>query len=497
MSRKRQTFHSSFAQTLLLSVLSLFFFFFLCIVSYQYQREKEYKIGLMHQKLEDYNLQIIEELKKDTQISEEKPSPELEHFLTHFAPSQFLPQLRITLINQQGKVIYDNRKKGYRDFEDHRERPEVKKALQNGTGYNVRRFSETIGTEFFYVATRAPDGYIVRSALPYGATLNNSLKIDYGFISFAILLLLSLIIIFYMIICKIDISITRLREFTLKIDRNEPIDEDEEKHFPNNELGEISQHLIRIYKNITRTKGELLEGREKLLEQKSLQVQQRKELTQNIAHELKTPVASIQGYLETIVNTPHISAEKQKEFLDKCYAQSNRLSRLLKDISLLTRMDEASDMFVMEQFDIQVLVENIINELSLQLEERDIIVRNGLDAPLPIKGNASLIYSIFRNLMDNAIAYAGEHIFITLSLTHIEGNYYGFSFADNGIGMDEAHLERIFERFYRVDKGRSRKLGGTGLGLAIVKNAILIHGGNITARNLSPHGLSFDFTLKK
>lgn len=497
MSRKKQTYHSSFAQTLLLSVLSLFFFFFLCIVSYQYQREKEYKIGLMHQKLQDYNFQIIEELKKDPQISEEKPNPGLEKFLTHFTPARLLPQLRITLINRHGKVIYDNQRKTYSEFEDHRERPEVKKALQKGTGYNVRRFSETIGTEFFYVATLSQDGYIVRCALPYGVSLNNSLKVDYGFITFAILLLLSLAITFYVIIRKIDISITRLREFAIKVDRNEPIDEDEESHFPNNELGEISQHLIRIYKKMIHTKGELLEGREKLLEQRSLQVQQRKELTQNIAHELKTPVASIQGYLETIVNNPDLTPDKRELFLDKCYAQSNRLSHLLKDISLLTRMDEASGMFVMEQFDIQILVENIINELSLQLEERRIIVRNGIDAPLPMRGNASLVYSIFRNLMDNAIAYAGENLFITLSLTHIEGDYYGFSFADNGIGMEEIHLERIFERFYRVDKGRSRKLGGTGLGLAIVKNAILIHGGNIIARNIAPHGLCFDFTLKK
>ncbi len=497
MSRKKQKYHSSFAQTLFLSVLSLFFFFFLCIVSYQYQREKQYKIGLLYEKLLDYNLQIIEGTQRNTNLSEEKSPENLAEIIGNFTPVMLLPDLRITVIDPAGKVIYDNIRKEPHEFQDHLERPEVKRALKNGSGYHVRRYSETVGTEFFYVATLAPNGLIVRTALPYGSTLDNTLRVDYGFIAFAALLLLGLGIIFYMLIRKIDVSITRLREFTLKIDRNEPVDEEEENQFPNNELGEISQHLIRIYKNIIRTKGELLEGREKLLEQRSIQVQQRKELTQNIAHELKTPVASIQGYLETIVNSPGIPPEKRDLFLEKCYAQSNRLSRLLKDISLLTRMDEASGMFVMEEFDIQVLVETMINELSLQLEERHIIVRNGLDAPLPIKGNHSLIYSIFRNLMDNAIAYAGEHIFITISLTNLEGNYYGFSFADNGVGMEKDHMERIFERFYRVDKGRSRKLGGTGLGLAIVKNAILIHGGTITARSISPHGLCFDFTLKK
>lgn len=497
--RKKQSYHSSFAQTLLLSVLSLFFFFFLCMISYQYQREKEYKVGLMFQKLQDYNQRIIEELNRDhlfDSINNQCSIAKIEQALNTFLPSHSIPQLRITIITNDGKVIYDNEKKNYDDLKDHLGRPEIKKALKYGTGYNVRRYSETMGKEFFYVATQNQE-CIIRSALPYGISLIDSLKVDYGFVIFAALLLIALTLIFWMIIRKIDISITRLREFSLKVDRNEPIDEDEEKRFPNNELGEISQNLIRIYKRLIDTKVELLDGREKLLEQKALQVQQRKELTQNVAHELKTPVASIQGYLETIVSNPSLTEDKRELFITKCYEQSNRLARLLKDISLLTRMDEASGMMEIEQIDVQIIVHKIINELALQLQERHIIVRNGLDAPLPMKGNASLIYSIFRNLMDNAIAYAGEDIFITISLTKIEGSHYEFSFADNGVGMEERHLERIFERFYRVDKGRSRKLGGTGLGLAIVKNAVLLHGGAITAQANSPHGLIFNFSLAK
>ena len=212
---------------------------------------------------------------------------------------------------------------------------------------------------------------------------------------------------------------------------------------------------------------------------------------------MKTPVSSIQGYLETIVSNENIPREKINVFLERCYAQSNRLSRLLRDISVLTRMDEAAIMLDMERVDISVLVGNIINEVSLELDEKHITVVNSLKKSIQIKGNYSLLYSIFRNLMDNAIAYAGSNIQININCFREDENFYYFSFADTGIGVSPEHLNRLFERFYRVDKGRSRKVGGTGLGLAIVKNAVILHGGSISAKNNQGGGLEFVFTLAK
>lgn len=223
----------------------------------------------------------------------------------------------------------------------------------------------------------------------------------------------------------------------------------------------------------------------------------KRQLTQNIAHELKTPVSSIQGYLETIVSTSNLPKEKLDSFLERCYAQSNRLSRLLRDISTLTRMDEAANMIEMERVDISLLVANMINEVALELEEKQISVVNALKTNIQVQGDYSLLYSIFRNLMDNAIAYAGTGIRVTLQCFREDEQYYYFSFADTGVGVAPEHLSRLFERFYRVDKGRSRKLGGTGLGLAIVKNAVLIHGGTIQAKNTLGGGLEFVFTLAK
>ena len=503
--------------------------------------------------------------------------------------------LRITVVNVQGDVLYDSYE--YQKLGNHINRPEVQKALAEGKGYDVRRTSETTGVPYFYSATLY-EGYIIRSALPYDLNLVRHLAADQHYIWFTLIVSLLLIFIFYKFTSKLGTAINQLREFAKRADKNEPVETDMQSAFPHNELGEISQHIIQIYKRLRETKEALYIEREKLIthlqtsheglgvfnkdkkeilvnnlftqysnlisdsnlqtteeifsisefqkitdfinktpkrpgkEEKRMsisinkngrmfiveciifqdlsfeisindvtqeeeQIRLKRQLTQNIAHELKTPVSSIQGYLETIVNNENISREKMQTFLERCYAQSNRLSRLLRDISVLTRMDEAANMIDMEKVDISLLVGNIVNEVSLELEEKHITVVNSLKPKIQLRGNYSLLYSIFRNLMDNAIAYAGTDIRINISCFREDENFYYFSFADTGVGVSPEHLNRLFERFYRVDKGRSRKLGGTGLGLAIVKNSVIIHGGTISAKNNQGGGLEFVFTLAK
>ena len=225
--------------------------------------------------------------------------------------------------------------------------------------------------------------------------------------------------------------------------------------------------------------------------------QTRREFTANVSHELKTPVSSIQGYLETILSTPQLADDKRQFFLERCYSQSTRLTGLLRDMSVLNRLDEAGTMFDRAEVDLTSLVEEIEQECSKEMEEKRITTEVQLPARPVVFGNHSLLYSIFRNLFDNAIAYAGEGIQIRVVCYKEDPKYYYFSFSDNGVGISEEHINRIFERFYRVDKGRSRKLGGTGLGLSIVKNAILFHKGQISAKSSPGKGVTFFFTLKK
>lgn len=223
----------------------------------------------------------------------------------------------------------------------------------------------------------------------------------------------------------------------------------------------------------------------------------KRQLTQNVSHELKTPVSSIQGYLETILSNPDLSPDKRQFFLERCYSQSTRLTGLLRDISVLNRLDEASEMFDLTEVNITKLIAEIQKECSQDMEEKHITLEIILPGDPTVFGNNSLLYSIFRNLYDNAIAYAGENIRITVNCYKEDPKYYYFSFSDNGVGIPEEHINRIFERFYRVDKGRSRKIGGTGLGLSIVKNGVNFHKGQISAKSSPGKGVTFFFTLKK
>ncbi len=223
----------------------------------------------------------------------------------------------------------------------------------------------------------------------------------------------------------------------------------------------------------------------------------KRQLTQNIAHELKTPVSSIRGYMETILST-EMDENRKKMFMERCYAQSKRLTDLLRDISMLNRLDESKDLYDTDKTDLQKIIIEVFNESQSALSERKMTVETrNLHDQMLINGNYSLLYSIFRNLTDNAIAYAGVGTKITIDCYLEDDNYYCFSFSDNGVGVPEEHLNRLFERFYRVDKGRSRKLGGTGLGLAIVKNAVLFHKGEIWVKNGSDGGLNILFSLRK
>lgn len=225
--------------------------------------------------------------------------------------------------------------------------------------------------------------------------------------------------------------------------------------------------------------------------------QLKRQLTQNVAHELKTPVSSIQGYMETIINNPNIDPERKNFYIERSYIQAVRLSQLLQDISLLNKIDEADKLFERELVYVNEVISDVLKDLSLEIEEKHVVVERKTPMVAVIKGNRSLLYSIFRNLADNSLAYAGTGFTMGIQCYREDEEYFYFSFYDTGLGVDEEHFARLFDRFYRVDKGRSRKMGGTGLGLAIVKNAVVFHNGVISARSRAEGGLEFLFTLKK
>ncbi len=258
-------------------------------------------------------------------------------------------------------------------------------------------------------------------------------------------------------------------------------------------LDYIVRHLaVRLYKTEVERDREhqlaVFEEKEK--------IRIKKQLTTNINNELKNPVAAVQVCLEAVLSHKELSDEKRFAFLNRAYDSSMRLRRLLNDVDTISKIEENSDSIKIEQVDIVEIVRKVIKEFSTQLTEKHISVKTDMPEQLNIMGNAFLIMSVFHNMLDNTIAYS-KATKVEIALIKDEIDLVTFLFSDNGVGVQPQHLKHLFERFYRVDRGLSRKRGGTGLGLSIVKNAVLFHGGTIKAENNQANGLSFTFSFRK
>lgn len=369
----------------------------------------------------------------------EEGEPFEDYIATHDKP---FDDIRISIIALTGAVVYDNAIP-LDSLDNHRGRPEVAEALLRGSGYNISRLSTSDGREYFYSATRG-ERVIVRTAIPYSNTLQDLLEADWSFLIVMISITLVMSVVAYFTTRKLGADIERVN------------------------LYEAEQEQNRL----------------------------KRQLTNNINHELKTPVASIQVCLETLLSGIDLSEEKRLELIERCYTHNDRLRRLLNDVSLITRIEDGSAFIGKEKVVINDIIDEVAKELMMQTDDERLLLHTDFNNEVIIDGNPSLIGSIFRNLTENAIAYSeGQNIYISL----LENNekFCHIRFEDDGKGVEHSQLPYLFERFYRVDKGRSRQKGGTGLGLAIVKHAVQFHGGTITITNRPKGGLRFDFTLSK
>ena len=453
----------------------------LCFVGFQYTREKQYKSEFLNAQLQLYNKNLIERIENGYSYE--------DYINTHEKP---FDELRISVIAFSGAVVYDNMLL-IDSLDNHKMRPEIAGSLKKGSAYHIGRQSASDGREYFYSATKG-ERVIVRTAIPYSADLRELLRADWTFLGIMISVSLAMSILAYFATRRLGKNIERLNRFAEKAENVEAFDENEP--FPNDELGSISNHIVQLYAQWQQTIKDRDIAYEATLREEQEKMRIKRQLTNNINHELKTPVASIQVCLETLLSGINISEEKRQELIERCYANNERLRRLLGDVSLITRMEDGSQLIGKESVAINNIIDEIAKELEIMPEEERFLLHTNFNEQVIVDGNLSLIASIFRNLTENAIAYSGgKNIYI--SLIENNDNYCRIDFEDDGCGVEEKQLPRLFERFYRVDKGRSRQMGGTGLGLAIVKHAVQFHGGTITVCNRQSGGLRFEFTLKK
>ena len=450
-----------------------------CFAIFQYHREKEFKADEMDSRLQVLNEEILAGMAEGKSIGE-----------TVAAIKTGFPELRISLISRNGRLMYDNFVDSLPET-NHLSRKEVRDALRNGTGFDLRRHSESTGKNFFYSA-RATDRYVIRTAVPYSVSLHQLLAADYAFLWFMSAVTAVMCIIGFFATRRLGRNVERLNEFAEKAERGESFFDTEP--FPDDELGDISNHIVLLYSRLQKALYDRDAQHKIALREERDKIRIKHQLTNNINHELKTPVASIRACIETLINHPDMEPEKRLKFLAGAGAACERLGSLLSDVSLITRMDYGGDAIVRGKVDIDQIAAAACADFEIIAAEKGVAIQNGVKGTSPVNGNASLMMSVFHNLIDNAIRYSGcRHI--QLKTIKLDGGKQLISVSDDGCGVPAVHIPHLFERFYRLEKGRSRSLGGTGLGLAIVKNAVLWHGGDIHVVINQSGGLTFNITL--
>jgi signal transduction histidine kinase len=558
----------SYRKKLFISFVIIFLLFSVGVFLFEYSREKQYKTDALTEKLDAYAEMANSLLMRQGSLDS--------------AQFVFPANMRLTLVGQEGKVLYDNVIDSTAAMENHASRPEIILAKENRSGSNIRT-SASNSQPYLYYAKEFSTNYI-RVALPYNVQVRNLLKPDNLFIYYLIgLFVLSLLIINYAA-GRFGSSIKKLQDFASTGEQPED--------FPDDELGDIGRKIADNYRQLSESKQNVSFEREKLLQHihsseegicffaadrsvefynglfihylntiidganstpaaifscpdfeivKSFLVNKeqtyfetkidkqaktfalrinifengsfemvinditnrektrilKQEMTGNITHELRTPVAGIRACLETVLEQ-NIDDSKKEYFIEKAYRQSLALSEMIQDMSLLTKIEDAPQSFRFEPVNIPQILQELKQEQYPFLQEKNMTMDWQIPADLRIFGNFNLLYAIFRNLTDNAIRYAGKDTSIRINLYNEDRDFYYFSCFDNGAGIpDERHLNRLFERFYRIGEGRTRESGGSGLGLSIVKNAVLFHKGKITAKNRADGGLEFLFTIAK
>lgn len=367
---------------------------------------------------------------------------------------------RVTQIDKDGRVLYDSNE-GKVALENHKDRPEIKEALSKGSGQDIRR-SDTLNEEMFYYAVRLTDGTVLRVS----KTMNTALYTAVG-----ILPAMGIIAVF-MLLFAIALSrwqVTRLIRPINELNLEQPLENE-------------------MYEELT----PLLESMDAQNREKDAIANMRKEFSANVSHELKTPLTSISGYAE-IMKNGLVRPEDMQKFSERIYNEASRLIKLVEDIIKLSRLDEGKVELEKEEIDLYDLTREIVSRLAPQAAAAGVYI-SLTGEPVKVQGIRQVLDEMIYNICENAIKYNKKGGKVTV---WVGGTLNGKKVivADTGIGIPKDQQERIFERFYRVDKSHSKETGGTGLGLSIVKHGAMLHGAQICVESEVGKGTKIELQL--
>lgn len=408
-----------------------------------------------------FKSEVVDELKTYADVIKETQSYD-QILQGEYDPD--VDDLRITMIKKDGKVFYDSFA-DIKKMENHANRQEVRQALKHGNGKAIRT-SDTLDKNTFYYAIRLDDGNILRVAKESRSIWSVFIKVTPAI----------LILIFVILAISKMLSDVLTKSLLLPIEQ----------------MSENLDHLedITTYKELMPFINTIQEQHKNIL----MNAKMRQEFTANVSHELKTPLTAISGYSELIQNGM-TNEEETIRFAGEIHKSAKRLLTLINDTIRLSQLDTSEQKMIYEAIDLYKIAEDCVNMLKFSAENHGITISiHGTNAYL--EGNKEMLEEVVYNLCDNAIRYNNEGGKVDVTVKPVKGKIY-LCVEDNGIGISKEHQERIFERFYRVDKSRSKSTGGTGLGLAIVKHIIQQHGAHMELTSEKGKGTKIEIEFSK
>lgn len=454
----------------------------------QYSREKDYRAEIIRSRIEFMNQCLLNIMEKG-----EDPTVFLQ-FVDRYYKASVIDNLSMTLYDTA-----TGKEKMRIGFPTPTPEQLSTRGSIEGSFIAANNNDDTTYIEpdkaFYYSVNKSSDGkLLVQTFMPLNARISEEIKGNPWLRIVMLVVAGAITILIYISAHRTTKNIKLLRDFVSKAASDK--DFVAVGNFANDDLGEISRQVVNIYN----TRKAALAAREfehrvalRATEERS---KLKRELTNNISHELKTPAGIIKGYVDTIIDNPNMDDEQRMHFLLKTREHVERLCDILNELSTMIRLEDGVQNIALEKIDFH----NFIFTLKADVEESGIIGEMDMKIDVPehcyVKGNVNLLTGAIMNLVKNAVLYSkGSEIRLRL-LTENQ-RFYTFVFADNGQGVPQESIPLLFERFYRVDKGRSRKVGGTGLGLPIVRSSLNTIGGTITVNNGKDGGLVFVFTLQK
>ena len=483
----------SYQWRLFLPLATILCIVFGLIIYYQYKREADYRAQIFGSELEMIDNRILNAYDEDVNLRT------FLNFIQKFFKGSVFEGVRVS-VYFDGQLQYslgtpipiDNdglTLRGYGLHNSPTEGSERKIIAGRTVG------SDEDGNRYLFSKTKSSDGRVtVRTAMPYSDNVHDAIDVDTTVWLVIIGCLLTTLLVTYYFTSILSRNVVLLKDFAYRATTGGRFTGEDK--FPRNELGEISREIIKLYRERLKAMELIKKERKIAINAIEEKVKITRQLTNNINHEIKTPVGIIRGYLESIIADPEMDTATRNRFLDRMLMNVERLTDLLNDVSTMTRLENGADMIAVEKIDMHDLVYQIESDLPANNLSGNLEFSFDIPFECNVSGNYNLIQGMICGLIRNAALHSGGTE-IGLRMISENKRFYVFSFYDNGNGVSSEHIPHLFERFYRVDTGRSRKMGGTGLGLPIVKSTIISLGGTISVHNRSTGGLEFIFTLPK